>query len=164
MRRTRRLAPGEIEAAHAIVAACGRALAAGGWRNWDPPYPLERMRAEATSRQIYLVTDGDEAVATYTVTTTPPHDYPPAIFAPAVPALYLNRLAVVPARQKSGLGRACMADVEAHARAAACRVVRFDVFRDNAVIRAFYQRLGYTELGPFFVGEIPVICCEKELA
>jgi GNAT superfamily N-acetyltransferase len=164
MRRTRRLAPAEVELAHALVAACGRALAAGGWRNWDPPYPLERMRAEATSRQIYLVSDGDEPVATYTVTTTSPHAYPPAIFPPEVPSLYLNRLAVLPARWSSGIGRACMADVEALARATACRVVRCDVFRDNAAIRTFYQRLGYAELGPFYVGEIPVICCEKELA
>ena len=125
------------------------------------------MRAQATSRQIYLVTDDDSdaPVATYTVTTEPPHAYPPDVFAPGVPALYLNRLAVLPERWRGGLGRACMDDVESRARAAGCRVVRFDVFRDNPSVHDFYRRLGYVERGPFVVEEvIPVICYEKELA
>ena len=42
-------------------------------------------------------------------------------------------------------------------------IVRFDAFRDNAPLRAFYRRLGYVERGPFKVGTIPVVCFEKEL-
>ncbi len=164
-RTVRRLGPDSVEAAHALVAACGRALAAGGWRNWDPPYPLERMRAEAASREVYLVSDGDEPLATFTIGTVPPHAYPHEIFSPAVCALYLNRLAVAPTRWRSGLGRACMAEVEARARAAGCRAVRFDAFADNAPLRAFYHALGYGERGPFVVeGTISVICFEKEVA
>ncbi|HEY2744616.1 MAG TPA: GNAT family N-acetyltransferase [Polyangia bacterium] len=162
---TRRIAAAEVDIAHAILADCGRALAAAGYHNWDPPYPLERMRAEATSRQIYIVTDGGAPIATYTITTTMPHPYPPAIFAPDVPALYLNRLAVIPARWRGGLGRICMDDVEARARAAGCRAVRFDAFRDNHGILDFYRRLGYVDRGPFVVEKIiPVVCMEKELA
>ena len=161
---TRRITADEVEVAHAILAACGRALAAAGHRNWDPPYPIERMRAEATSREIYLVSEDGAPVATYTITTTMPHPYPPAIFAPEVRAMYLNRLAVIPARWRGGLGRACMDDVEARARAAGCRAVRFDAFRDNEGILDFYRRLGYVDRGPFVVEKIiPVICMEKEL-
>ena len=75
---TRRIAAAEIEVAHAILAECGRALAAAGYHNWDPPYPIERMRAEATTREVYLVSEGGRPIATYTVTTTMPHPYPPA--------------------------------------------------------------------------------------
>jgi GNAT superfamily N-acetyltransferase len=165
--RARRIEAAEVDTAHAILAACGRALAAQGYDNWNPPYPIERMRAEATTRHIYLVTDddSDEPVATYTVTTSSPHPYPPEIFAPGVPAMYLNRLAVLPARWRGGLGRACMLDVESRARAAGCRVVRFDAFRDNHAVLDFYRRLGYVERGPFVVEKIiPVLCYEKELA
>lgn len=163
--RTRRITQEQVPVAHAILAACGQALAAQGYHNWDPPYPLERMRVEATSREIYLVTDGDEPVATYTVTTTMPHPYPPAIFAPGVRALYLNRLAVIPSRWRGGLGKRCMDDVEARARDLGCPVVRFDAFRDNDAVLAFYRRLGYVERGPFVVEKIiPVVCMEKELA
>jgi GNAT superfamily N-acetyltransferase len=161
----RRIDATEVDVAHAILAACGRALADAGYHNWDPPYPIERMREEALSREIYLVSEGGAPVATYTITTTMPHPYPPAIFAPDVRALYLNRLAVVPSRWRGGLGRACMDDVEARARTAGCRVVRFDAFQGNVGILDFYRRLGYVDRGPFVVEKIiHVICMEKELA
>jgi GNAT superfamily N-acetyltransferase len=161
--RARRLRAAEVERAHAILVAASRALADAGFPNWDPPYPLGRMRIEAVSREIWLVEERGRAVGTYTVTTRPPHRYPATHFARGVRSLYLNRLAVVPARWGGGLGAALMAQVEARARAVAARAVRFDAFRDNAPLRAFYRRLGYVERGPFAVGPIPVICFEKEL-
>ncbi len=161
--RARRLGAGEIEAAHAILVAAGRALAAAGFPNWDPPYPLAKMRAEAVSRQIWLVEDRGRAVGTYTITTRPPHRYPATRFARGVRALYLNRLAVVPARWGGGVGASLMRRVEAHAHELGARAVRFDAFRDNPPLRAFYRRLGYRERGPFRVGTIPVVCFEKEL-
>lgn len=160
---TTQLGRDEVGAAHAIVAACGIALAKAGLPNWVPPYPLERMQAEATSRQVYLVRDADGPVATFTIGLAPLRPYPPQIFDPTVRALYLNRLAVVPERWGGGLGAALMGDVEARARAAGAAAVRFDAFRDNAPLRRFYRRLGYLERAPFAIGEIPVICFEKVL-
>jgi GNAT superfamily N-acetyltransferase len=162
--RARRIDAAEVDVAHAILADCGRALAAQGYDNWNPPYPVDKMRGEATTRQIYLVHEDDgPPVATYTITTIMPDPFPPSIFAPGVPAMYLNRLAVLPSRWRGGLGRACMDDVEARARAAGCRVVRFDAFRDNGAVHAFYRRLGYVERGAFHK-DVPVLCYEKELA
>ncbi|HEX9103181.1 MAG TPA: GNAT family N-acetyltransferase [Polyangia bacterium] len=162
--RARRLGPDEVARAQAILVAAGRALAAAGFPNWERPYPLWRLRAEAVSRQIWIVEERGRAVGTYTITTRPPHRYPAEQFARGVRALYLNRLAVVPERWGGGLGAALMQRVEAHARQAGARAVRFDAFRDNAPLRAFYRRLGYVERGPFQVGTIPVVCFEKELA
>jgi GNAT superfamily N-acetyltransferase len=161
--RPRRLGAAEVERAHAILVAASRALADAGFPNWDPPYPLSRMRTEAVSREIWLVEERGRAIGTYTVTTRPPHRYPATRFARGVRSLYLNRLAVLPARWGGGLGAALMAHVEERARAVGARAVRFDAFRDNAPLRAFYRRLGYVERGPFAVGPIPVVCFEKEL-
>ena len=162
--RTRRLRAAEVERAHAILVAASRALAAAGFPNWDPPYPLWRMRAEAVSREIWLVEQRGRPIGTYTVTTRPPHRYPATCFARGVRSLYLNRLAVMPAHWGGGLGSALMAQVEERARAVGARAIRFDAFRDNAPLRAFYRRLGYVERGPFAVGPIPVVCFEKELS
>lgn len=161
--RTRRLRANEVERAHAILVAAGAALAAAGFPNWTRPYPLWRMRREAVAREIWLVEDRGRAVGTYTVTTRPPHRYPATHFARGVRSLYLNRLAVAPDRWGGGLGSQLMSLVEDRARAVGARAVRFDAFRDNPPLRAFYRRLGYRERGPFFVGTIPVICFEKEL-
>jgi GNAT superfamily N-acetyltransferase len=158
-----RIGPADVERAHAILAACGRAMAARGLPNWDPPYPLDSMRAECTSRAVYVVREGGADVATFTFAPAPLRPYPDDVFAPSRPALYLNRLAVVPERWGGGLGRWCMAEIESRAREAGAAVVRFDAFRDNVQLRAFYGKLGYVERGPFAIGSIPVICFEKEV-
>lgn len=160
--RARRLGPGEVEVAHAIVAACGRALAERGFRNWDPPVAVERMRADASDGEVWLVDDG-APVATYTLTERPPKPWPPAIFDPRLRALYVNRLAVVPARWRGGVGAACMRDIEALARARGIDRVRLDVFRDNPTVRRFYERLGYAVAGDWDGGDVPLTCLEKEL-
>ncbi len=154
------LAPDAVGLAHAIVAACGRALAARGLGNWDPPYPLAAMRAECATRQVCLVRDGGAPVATFTVGAGALVAYPPAIFDPACAALYVNRLAVVPERWGGGLGGFCMDAIEARARAAAARV-RLDCYAHNARLCTFYRRRRYAERGPFAVGDVPVVCFEK---
>lgn len=160
-RRIERLGRDEVGRAHAIVTACGRAMAARGLPYWDPPYPLDRMRAEAAERDVLLVVEDGADVATFTLGATPLTAY--TRFERAVPALYLNRLAVVPARWGGGLGRFCMSVVEARARAAGARAVRFDAVTANAPLIAFYRGLGYVERGPHRIGDLPVTCFEKEL-
>lgn len=161
-RRTlERLGPDDVGRAHAIVTACGRAMAARGLSYWDPPYPLDRMRAEAAARDVLLVVEDDTDVATFTLGPTPLTAY--TQFDGAVRALYLNRLAVVPARWGGGLGRFCMAAVEARARVAGARAVRFDAVTANAPLIAFYRALGYVERGAHRIGDLPVTCFEKEL-
>jgi GNAT superfamily N-acetyltransferase len=161
--RARRLSPAEVETAHAIVAACGRALAERGHHNWDPPIALDKMRADATTGEVWLAEEAETPVATFTLTTTPPKPWPPEIFDPHVPALYVNRLAIVPARWRGGLGRACMDEVERLARARGLGVVRLDVYRGNPSVRQFYERLGYTVRGDWDGGDVPLTCFEKEL-
>lgn len=160
-RRVVRVGPDEVGRAHAIVTAAGRAMAARGLTYWDPPYPLDRMRADAAARHVLVVDQDGADVATFTVGPTPLQPY--TQFAAGVPAWYLNRLAVVPARWGGGLGRFCMAEVEARARAAGARAVRFDAVTANAPLLAFYRGLGYVERGPFRIGDLPVTCFEKEL-
>jgi GNAT superfamily N-acetyltransferase len=163
--RTRRLPPTEVPRAHAILSACGRDLRARlGLGHWDPPYPLDDMRADAAAREVYLVEDGRRAVATYTVGTKPIPDYPAALWTPDTePALYLNRLAVKPKLQHRGLGRWCMTQIEERARTLGCRAVRFDGIAAHPSLRAFYVALGYAERGPFQIGPHPVVCFEKLL-
>jgi GNAT superfamily N-acetyltransferase len=161
--RARRLLSDEVGAAHAIVAACGRALTELGYRNWDPPIALDKMRADATNDEVWIVEEEGAAVATFTLAATPPKPWPREIFDPEAPALYVNRLAVVPSRWRGGLGRACMQEVEGLARARGLGVVRLDVFRGNAEVRRFYERLGYVARGDWDGGDVPLTCFEKEL-
>jgi GNAT superfamily N-acetyltransferase len=160
-----RLGPDDVELAHTLVAACGRALRERfGLRHWDPPYPRERMSEEATTREVWLVRDGAAAIATFTLGADPIPRYPDAVFDPTVPSIYLNRLAVAPPRWGHGIGRFCMREVEARARAVGARAVRFDAVAAYDVGLDFYRRLGYVERGPFVVSGFDVVCFEKRTA
>jgi ribosomal protein S18 acetylase RimI-like enzyme len=57
---------------------------------------------------------------------------------------WINYLAVEPAAQRRGLGRALMAEAERLLRAAGCPKVNLQVRSTNAAVIAFYRRLGYT--------------------
>jgi GNAT superfamily N-acetyltransferase len=159
-----RLGPIDVEVAHALVAACGRALRERlGLSHWEPPYPRERMAEEAMTREVWLVSDGATPVATFTLGADPITRYPDDIFDPTVPAIYLNRLAVVPARWGGGIGTFCLGEVESRARAVGARAVRFDAATAHTRLAGLYRRLGYFERGPAKVGSVDVTCFEKRI-
>ena len=56
---------------------------------------------------------------------------------------WINYLAVEPALQRSGVGRALMAEAERMLRAAGCPKIALQVRRTNADALAFYERLGF---------------------
>lgn len=58
---------------------------------------------------------------------------------------YLNLLAVLPAFQRKGVGRAALAWMEAEALAAAARNCFLSVSAFNTAAQAFYRRNGYSE-------------------
>lgn len=56
-------------------------------------------------------------------------------------------LAVDPARQKQGLGRALVDAVEAHCRSAGCEALDLDIVNLREELPAFYSGLGYVATG-----------------
>ena len=78
-------------------------------------------------------------------------------------ALYLNRLAVDPARQGSDVGGWCLAAIDARAAALGVRAVRCDVLRENAALRRFYERRGYVAHGERAHSGWTFVCYERRL-
>lgn len=58
---------------------------------------------------------------------------------------WVNYLAVEPALQRSGVGRALMAEAERILRGAGCPKINLQVRRGNAAAMAFYARLGFAD-------------------
>ena len=56
---------------------------------------------------------------------------------------WINYLAVEPARQRGGLGRALMTEAEQRLRAAGCPKINLQVRTDNVAAIAFYERIGF---------------------
>jgi ribosomal protein S18 acetylase RimI-like enzyme len=139
-----RATPADAREVHALLAAAGRALADQGYRNWDPPYPIERVERDVVEREVWLVRRDGAPIATYTLATSAARAYAPAPWADVeAPAAYLNRLAVAPTVQGQGIGAWCLDAIAARARALGARAVRCDVLAANAPLRRFYERHGY---------------------
>ena len=56
---------------------------------------------------------------------------------------WINYLAVEPARQRGGLGRALMTEAEQRLRAAGCPKINLQVRTDTVAAIAFYERIGF---------------------
>ena len=61
--------------------------------------------------------------------------------------LYLSMLAVAPEAQAHGLGRQLLAQAEAHARQAGCRIIKMSVLAQRTELLAWYERQGYRRTG-----------------
>jgi ribosomal protein S18 acetylase RimI-like enzyme len=60
---------------------------------------------------------------------------------------HISLLAVDPARQKQGLGRALVEAVEAHCRAGGCQALDLDVVNLRQELPSFYAALGFVPAG-----------------
>ena len=169
----RRVSPEEIEPLQEILQKCGLDMQRRfGLGHWMPPYPLDALRKSAEERNVYAVHDGDALVGTFTTGTQPPSYY---LTIPGVqeawdtsgePALYVNRLAVLPELQGRGIGTWCMKTMERLARAEGCRAVRFEAYDKHLELLEYYDRLGYHRRGAFtfntrLYGETGMVCFEK---
>lgn len=139
----------EVKTVYNILFDCGQHLQTNfGLSHWSPPYPLESLKKSIIERQVYLVWQDNQAIATFTLGTTPLANYALQRWQRIEDkALYLNRLAVSPHYQGRGLGRWCMQQIEELAKIQGCQAVRFDAVAQHQILLQFYQQLGYQERG-----------------
>lgn len=79
----------------------------------------------------------------------------------SAPALYLNRLAVDPTLQGSGIGGWCLEQIERLARDRGTRAIRCDVLTANTRLRRLYEQFGYEARGERAHSEWHFTCYER---
>ncbi len=125
---------------------------------------FRRVAPDASDREVYAGEESGPLVGTFTIGEAPPFPYDPERWTPGTePAAYLNRLAVLPARQGNGLGRGAMDEVERTARDRGCRAVRFDCVATHEAGLAFYDALGYERRGSWREWAVDLVLFEKVL-
>ena len=172
---TRRATPRDAARVHALLAEAGDALAAQGFTNWIPAYPLEYVRRDVVERAVYLVEARAPesrpagapaaAVGTFMLGAHPHRPYEAMPWAePDAPAQYLNRMAIAPGWHGRGVGSWCLGEAARLARAAGARALRCDVYQPNARTRAFYERGGFAARGTRSYGGRTFVCYELVLS
>ena len=176
---TRRATPRDAARVHTVLAEAGDALAAQGFTNWIPAYPLVNVRRDIVERAVYVVEarvpeargarapDTGVPAATVGVFMLGPQPHRPyeamAWAEPDASAQYLNRMAIAPAWHGRGIGSWCLDEAVRLARATGARALRCDVYEPNARVRAFYERAGFVARGTRTHGGRTFVCYERAL-
>lgn len=163
--RFRRAAAGDLPAVVGILAVAGEHMhRVQQMSHWYPFPSLEQYVKRAEGRDVYLVEEGDLAVATFDLSTVPEgyHDmaeWPDG----AVPAIYFGGFGVLPSHWGRGIGAAVVAEAERLARASGSRHFRFDAVSSNEILVEWYRSLGFDVTGSIDLGRVAVTCFEKLL-
>jgi GNAT superfamily N-acetyltransferase len=115
--------------------------------------------AMRTSR-VFVVREGAEIVATLRLATKKPWAIDTNYFSPCSKPLYLLGMAVLPSRQRSGIGRKCLEEATQIARRWPADAVRLDAWDAEAGAGGFYARCGWSEVGRTSYRGTPLIYFE----
>lgn len=156
----------DLPALYGILAICGEHMArVRDMHKWYPFADFEWFAETLSGRDYYGVYGGEMLIGTFTLGEQPPaYDDPSYWQVPAEPAWYFSAFAVLPPFQGRGVGRWCMAQVDAMTRAGAYRSLRFDAVASDTELLRFYDRLGYERRGLLNVGTSTVMCYEKRFS
>jgi hypothetical protein len=94
----RKAAPSDAETIYNILFLCGKYLKDKfGLTHWSPPYPLESIKHNIEERDVYLVSQNNQFIATFTIGLSALVSYDSNRWQiKTSQAMYLNRLAVLP--------------------------------------------------------------------
>jgi GNAT superfamily N-acetyltransferase len=104
--------------------------------------------------------DGGAIIGTLTLQTKKPWAIDASYFKPCPKALYLINMAVAPDRQRSGVGRALLAEALVVARAFPADTIRLDAYDAPAGAGGFYRKCGYTHVGGKVYRGVPLLYFE----
>jgi GNAT superfamily N-acetyltransferase len=142
----RRVGPDEAKTVRAILQEAADELTrVHGEGHWSKARTVATLRKWAVDKSIHLVERAGTPIATFCLSGRKPGFYRDVWFggAPGL-ILYLTEFAVVPAEQRRGVGRWCMATIEDMARDRGDVAIRFDAYAGPAGAGAFYRKCGYS--------------------
>ena len=163
--RTWPVAPADAARAGAVAAlrndAADRLTAQYGHGPWSGHCSGRGVLGEMKrGAAVHVAMDDDRVIGTLTLGARKPWAIDPKRFAPSVRPLYLTNMAVAPAWQRRGVGRACLAEAARLAREWPADALRLDAFDAPAGAGGFYLKCGFREVGRATYRLVPLIYYE----
>ena len=115
---------------------------------------------DLTTSTVLVAREGRKVVGTLSLATKKPWAIDVAYFTPCAKALYLINMAVAPERQRTGVGRALLAEAARVARQLPAGAIRLDAYDTAAGAGGFYGRCGYRESGRKVYRGVPLVYFE----
>src|SRR3984957_16292964 len=109
---------------------------------------------------VIILQEGEKIVATLRLASKKPWAIDPSYFTKCRKPVYLLAMAVVPARQRQGIGKKCLDEAERIAATMGADAIRLDAYDANAGAGGFYKRCGYAETGRVTYRNAPLVYYE----
>jgi GNAT superfamily N-acetyltransferase len=109
---------------------------------------------------VYVARGREGLLGTMTLATRKPWAIDPAYFARSQHPLYLTNMAVAPSHQRTGVGRALLAEAARIAAAWPADAIRLDAFDTLSGAGGFYVKCGFHEVGRKAYRAVPLIYYE----
>lgn len=142
------------------VAAADRLTRDFGDGHWSSHTNDAAVLRDLKVSTVLIAADHGSIVGTLTLQTRRPWAIDPSFFTPCHKPLYLINMAVTPDRQRSGIGRALLAEALLVARACPADVIRLDAYAAAAGSGGFYRRCGYSAAGGNSYRGVPLLYFE----
>jgi GNAT superfamily N-acetyltransferase len=143
---------------HTTVAESLTALFGPG--HWSSAVSEKGVLFAMRISSVLVVRDRKEIVGTLQLATKKPWAIDRSYFAPCNRPLYLTAMAVEPACQRNGIGRAMLEDAKRIARDWPADAIRLDAYDSPAGAGEFYAKCGFREVGRISYRETPLIYFE----
>ncbi len=109
---------------------------------------------------VYLALKGKSPLATVTLTKKKPWAHDRSYFTPCENPRYLIAMAVSPAHQRQGVGRASLEAIKKLAAKLPCDAICLDAYDHAAGAAPFYAKCGFKEVGRVSYRGTPLIYLE----
>jgi GNAT superfamily N-acetyltransferase len=113
--------------------------------------------------EVLVARDAGRIVGTLALARRRPWAIDPSHFTRVRRPLYLTSMAILPARQRGGVGRVLMEAAEHAAHASSMEAIRLDAYQGAPGAGPFYVKCGYAERGRVTYRDAPLIYFEKVL-
>jgi GNAT superfamily N-acetyltransferase len=113
--------------------------------------------------RVLVARNGKNIVGTLHLPTKKPWAIDVSYFVPVKKAIYLTSMAVVPERQRQGIGRLLIREAVKQVRAWPANAIRLDAFDAEAGAGAFYAKCGFREVGRAVYRKAPLLYFEMLL-
>ena len=128
---------------------------------WSSETTARGVEFSMKTGRVLVARERGRIVGTLRLATRKPWAIDKSYFTPVKRALYLTDMAVMPGRQRRGIGRAILEDAVHVARAWPADAIRLDAWDAEAGAGAFYAKCGFVERGHVAYRRNPLIYYER---
>ncbi len=140
-----------VHAVYDILRLCGEDMYENqGLVHWRTPYPLERIVDDCKNKEVYLVTEENEPIATFQLSSKGN-------------MMELSKFGVLPNKSGQGIGGKCMRNMEDMCKTRGFKGICLDVYDKSEVAIRFYEKHGFVRRGVHSTRYFQVLEMEKKL-